>query len=66
MKKVLITGGTGFITSAQRKSLWMPPSFAKTFGVVISHELAPGGSRTVGWNSKNYEAVKGRRKFADA
>jgi GDP-L-fucose synthase len=32
----------------------------------IPHELAPGIRRTVEWYSKNYEAVKDRRKFADA
>ncbi len=32
----------------------------------IPHELAPGLRRTVAWYSQNYEAVKGRRKFADA
>jgi GDP-L-fucose synthase len=36
------------------------------FGMTINHELAPGIRRTVEWYSKNYETVKGRRKFADA
>jgi GDP-L-fucose synthase len=36
------------------------------YGMTISHELVPGIRRTVEWYSKNYEAVKGRRKFADA
>jgi GDP-L-fucose synthase len=32
----------------------------------IPHELAPGLRRTVEWYSRNYDAVKGRHKFADA
>jgi GDP-L-fucose synthase len=32
----------------------------------IPRELSPGIHRTVEWYSKNYETVKGRRKFADA
>ncbi len=32
----------------------------------IPHNLVPGLRRTVAWYSQNYEAVKGRRKFADA
>ena len=32
----------------------------------IPHDLAPGLRRTVAWYSQNYEAVKGRRKFADS
>jgi GDP-L-fucose synthase len=36
------------------------------YGMVISNDLAPGIRRTVEWYSKNYEAVKDRRKFADA
>ena len=32
----------------------------------IPHELAPGIRRAVAWYSQNYEAVKDRRKFADA
>ena len=35
------------------------------YGMVISGELAPGIRRTVEWYSKNYDAVKNRRKFAD-
>lgn len=31
----------------------------------IPADLAPGLRRTVAWYSQNYEAVKGRRKFAD-
>ncbi len=36
------------------------------FGMTVSHELAPGIRRTVEWYSKNFETVRGRRKFADA
>ena len=36
------------------------------YGIVMNHELAPGIRRTVAWYAKNYEAVKDRRKFADA
>lgn len=36
------------------------------YGMVISGDLAPGIRRAVEWYSNNYEAVKGRRKFADA
>ena len=36
------------------------------YGMEIPHDLAPGIRRTVEWYSKNYEAVKDRRKFADA
>ena len=32
----------------------------------IPHDLTAGLRRTVAWYSQNYEAVKGRRKFADA
>jgi GDP-L-fucose synthase len=32
----------------------------------IPADLAPGIRRTVAWYSQNYEAVQGRRKFADA
>ena len=35
------------------------------YGMVISGDLAPGIRRAVEWYSKNYEAVKDRRKFAD-
>jgi GDP-L-fucose synthase len=31
----------------------------------IAHELAPGIRRTVDWFSKNFDALKDRRKFAD-
>jgi GDP-L-fucose synthase len=34
------------------------------FGLVVSHELAPGIRRAVEWFSQNYDAVKDRRKFA--
>jgi GDP-L-fucose synthase len=36
------------------------------YGMVISGDLAPGIRRTVEWYFKNFEAVKDRRKFADA
>ena len=36
------------------------------YGMVISGDLAPGIRRAVEWYFKNYEAVKDRRKFADA
>jgi GDP-L-fucose synthase len=36
------------------------------YGMVISGDLAPGIRRAVEWYSKNYEAVKNRRKFSDA
>jgi len=36
------------------------------YGIVMNHELAPGIRRAVAWYAKNYDAVKDRRKFADA
>ena len=36
------------------------------FKMEVPHDLAPGIRRAVEWYSKNYEAVKDRRKFADA
>jgi len=36
------------------------------YGMVISGDLAPGIRRAVEWYCQNFEAVKGRRKFADA
>jgi GDP-L-fucose synthase len=35
------------------------------FDLTINHELMPGIRRTVEWFSKNYEALKDRRKFDD-
>ena len=36
------------------------------YNMEIPRDLAPGIRRTVEWYSKNYDAVKDRRKFADA
>ena len=38
----------------------------KKYKMEIPRDLAAGLRRTVAWYSRNYEAVKGRRKFANA